>query len=100
MIKLNDYLIKNRIIPILITCLQTVGILHLWYAYPILDGHFPASFIALHMLVVANLIVLIYSCFSFFKTSNKTNLWLLPIALAVLLILLLLCCYLVMGIDK
>lgn len=65
-----------------------------------MDSHIPVAFMELNLLAIINGIILIFSYFSYLKSGKKQNLWLLPIGLAGVTIMMLLTCYLVMGINK
>ena len=91
---------KSIIIPGIITLLQIVSFVHLYYTHKYKSGQFPADFIELNFLAIVNIIILIIAYFFYFNMKKKENIWLIPIGLAVITIFLLIILYILMFISK
>lgn len=91
---------KSIISPVIITVLQIVSFVHLYYTHKFKSGQFPADFIELNFLAIINIIILVIAYIFYFGMKKKENIWLVPIGLAVITLLLLIILYILMSMSK
>lgn len=84
---------KLRSIPIIISVLQIISFMHLYFTYKNENAHVPIAFIELNILAIINVIVLITAYFMFYKVEEKLVFWRISILFAIIIITLLLILY-------
>ncbi len=88
---------KLIIIPIIVLLLQFAGYLFMFYMDKYGPPDAPIAFVILNFLALFNAIVLILSYFLYFNSKNKINFWIIPIAIAVITIVMLIIQYIRMA---
>jgi hypothetical protein len=91
---------KSTIVAPVITVIQIIGVIRLYFTHKYRSSQFPADLIELNIFAIFNFIFLITYYFLFFKTENKYSIWSFPIIIAFVTIFLLLVIYIIMFYNK
>jgi hypothetical protein len=91
---------KSTIIPVIITLIQFLGIMRVFYTHKYKSTQFPAGLIELSIFAIFNFIFLILFYFLFFKIENKLSVWTIPVIIAMATIFFLLAVYIVIFYNK